>query len=231
MNCLEVRRKILVEPDCVIAALQTHLDGCAGCREFVRRQQQMEARLQIALDVPLPDGLAARSLLRQSLLRKRQQRRSRWQAMAAALVLLFAGLAGWQLRQPVDPLGVVVLAHINQELKHLHDQQSLNLNDINHLLQPWGMKLPALPAKVNYAGVCPVGRARAVHLVVDVQNQPVTLLLLPDLRITKPQRVGDSRFVGEIVPFGEGSIAIVGESAVLVKQLEHRMASLVPEYL
>jgi hypothetical protein len=231
MNCLEVRRKVLVEPDCRDPALRSHLNGCSGCREFVRQQQHREARLQRALEVPVPAGLAARTLLRQSLLRNQQQRRTRWQALAAGLVLLLAGLAGRHVLQPVEALDVVILAHINQELEHLHEQQSVNLDSLNHLLRPWGMELPALPARLSYAGVCPVGRARAVHLVVNIRNQPVTLLLLPEERISAPQRVRDARFVGEILPFGAGSIAIVGESEAVVKQVEHRLATLVPEYL
>jgi len=228
MNCLEVRRQTLIEPGVVTPALQTHLDGCAGCREFVRRQQQLEAGLQRALHVPIPAGLTARLRLRQSLLRRRQRRRFRWQALAAGLVLLLGGLAGRQILLLDDSLEVLVLAHINQELQHLQEQQSVSLKGLNQLLRPWGMKWPALPARVSYAGVCPVGRSRAVHVVLAIRGQPVTLLLLPDRRVSQPRSVGDGRFVGEIVPFGRGSIAIVGESPALVRQVEARLSALLP---
>lgn len=242
MNCLEVRRKILAQPTAVSPDLRNHLQQCRACHDFMQRQQSMEGQLRQALNVEIPAGLNARILLRQSLERSRQQRRIRWQALAAGLVLLVSGLLGQYFWPASQTLEQAVLEHIAAERHHLHEQNQVGLASVNQLLQAWGMSLPALPAKVNYAGACPLGRQRIVHLVVEVQQQPVTLIVMPEYRLRKTRRIASVQFNGEIRPFGTGSIAIVvaatpggdrstSRGEALVKRVEGRLAQLVPEYL
>jgi hypothetical protein len=50
------------------------------------------------------------------------------------------------------------------------------------------------------------------HFVVQGEQGPVTVLLLPNEKVNGPERVDEDGFVGTIVPLQiGGSIAVVGE--------------------
>ncbi len=84
MNCLDFRREKLADPRRLSAEALAHLNDCAACRGFAAEINENEARLAAALDVPAPEGLAERVILRS----KTQTRLSpRLWAMAANLLI------------------------------------------------------------------------------------------------------------------------------------------------
>ena len=83
MNCLDFRRVILVNPRQPDEAARAHALECAGCRDFLESQREMDAELFAALQVPPPDGLADRILVARGL---RPARRNRSWAIAATAV-------------------------------------------------------------------------------------------------------------------------------------------------
>jgi hypothetical protein len=94
MNCLEFRREKLADPRRLSARGGGAPDDCAACRGFAAEINENEARLAAVLDVPVPEGLAERIVLR----RKTGTRFSpRLGMLAASVVLTFAfGILQWK---------------------------------------------------------------------------------------------------------------------------------------
>ena len=65
-------------------------------------------------------------------------------------------------------------------------------------------------ALITYAQTCVINGRRVPHLVIQGEDGPVMVLLMPEERVESaiPLEDGDSR--GVILPVGDGSIAIVG---------------------
>jgi putative zinc finger protein len=73
-------------------ALETHLSGCPDCRGLAASESRFDDCLGAAMPrVPVPAGLKAR--IYQKLARRRRPKRWHW--VAAALLLLAAGLGGY----------------------------------------------------------------------------------------------------------------------------------------
>jgi len=190
------------------------------------------------VDVDVPDGLSSRILLRQRLtsphltsphLTSQQQhnrRRNGWLAFAASLILGLAVLLGVEHQIAEPSLEQAVLRHVNDELHHLKDNYDLDLAKLNRVLGDYGSKVESLSnRRINYAGACQMRRLRGAHLVIDGEQGPITVLLMPSEFVDAHKPIKDKRFQGVITPVENGSLAILGEDPKEVERLERNFVS------
>ena len=89
MNCLEVRRILATDPYNREQSLLDHVAACDECGSAMHSAQRFERLLRESVNVPVPENLASKVLLKQSFVQN--ERRSRWWkwplAMAATIVL------------------------------------------------------------------------------------------------------------------------------------------------
>jgi len=97
MNCLEFRRVLTADPAGQGPDVPRHRRECSACAAFAERMTQFEHTLGEAVKITVPDDLASRILLRQSMGvdRAERTRRARWLALAASP----AGRGGWRWRR------------------------------------------------------------------------------------------------------------------------------------
>ena len=70
MNCLSARRIISTDVRQKDATLAQHLNECASCSAFYERQLKFNNKLTQAVEVDVPEGLAARILVEHKLNQK-----------------------------------------------------------------------------------------------------------------------------------------------------------------
>lgn len=210
MNCLDFRRAIFTNPRQLDEAARTHSLECAGCRDFLEKQREMDAELFAALQVPPPDGLADRILVARGL----RPGRRRWVWAAAASVVLAAGLA-WIGRPWTrgDPLGREAIAHVLHEPQSLTATLAVPGDVLPAMLAEQGMKAASALGQVTYARLCPMDGRVARHVVVRTAEGPVTLLLMPESPPERRRAVTQGDGLAAItLPAVRGSIAIVAAS-------------------
>lgn len=116
MNCLECRQLILADPD--DTACTEHLSGCEQCTRFREEIVAMDHDVALAFKVPVPEGLAARVLLNQSLTHR--QKTTTWvryslAASFAAALVIAAGLLSQGNNEPQQiATGPVVETSVEQ---------------------------------------------------------------------------------------------------------------------
>jgi hypothetical protein len=227
MNCLEYRRRRSAEPASREARLLTHEQGCPACSAFAQRHREFEAPLESALQIEVPQGLASRILLAQSL-----AQRSRWRAWQrpvyalAASVLLVLGITA-RLWLAGPSLEQAVLAHVHDELQHLAEQRTVPVADINRVMADFDRRVHAGLGTVHYAGRCAIRRHPGAHLVVAGDKGPVTILFMPGEKVAGRVMLEDARFDGVLIPAGEASFAIVGERGEHLEAVERRFRAAV----
>jgi hypothetical protein len=59
--------------------------------------------------------------------------------------------------------------------------------------------------------------------VIQGENGPVTLILLPDEKIDAARRIDGESVSGVILPVGSGSIAIIGERDAPLDEIQQRV--------
>ena len=90
MNCLSARRIISTDVTDKSAAFVQHISSCESCKAFYERQLKFNSVLKKAIDIDVPDGLAARVLVEHKLNSKKESKQKfQWGAIAASMMLDF----------------------------------------------------------------------------------------------------------------------------------------------
>jgi len=224
MNCLAVCRLLGADPNSDNDAIKNHLLTCNPCAAYAEQQSKLTDSMEQAINIPVPEGLVSRILLQQGINQKKQQNfhLHRFYAIAASVLLTVAVIAGLLfINSPVD-LAKVALNHVKGELKHLHENNNVQLVKLNSLLQPFNMKLNSSLGEISYAGSCKIKNSVGVHIVVQTETGPVTILLMPGEHLKNRKLVDDVIYSGSIVPINNGSFAIIGEKKEFLSDLENR---------
>lgn len=180
-TCLDFRRDKLARPRELPAEADLHLADCPQCQAWARRADAIEARITDTLNVPVPDGLADRVLLR-----TRTHRRPPWPWMALAASLMVAlALSVLQYHerlgaQPGLSLAQAALEHAREEPIERELHRVSDLGQFPTVLANFGGKIEAPLAPVRYLHLCPIkGHGMGWHVVYATPHGDVTLLLVP----------------------------------------------------
>lgn len=231
MNCEEYREAITADPSESFADGASHADGCVECSRYRDEIRALDARIAAALaidvppmkmpDLPPVDGgrgdvveLPAGSSGRVST--------PAWLGIAAAVVL--AVFVGFRLLSPDGAeraLAEQVIAHMD------HEQASRRVTSVavpeQQLFAVIDSEVAAMDTSiglVSYARSCVVNGNTVPHLVLQGESGPVTLILLPDETIEEAIPLSGEHVHGVIVPVGRGSVAIIGERAGQLDEID-----------
>lgn len=217
MDCLEFRRRLLVDPRAADTQAQAHRAGCAACAEAAESALRFEARLERALAVAPPAGMVDRILAAprtdHARARRRGSRRTAWIALAVAASFVLAfGLLRWNAGRSVPD---VVVAHVTAA-----DEQEAWLRRgavapaaVDAAFADRGITLAAAPPRdVAYVATCTVGFWKSVHMVMPGNGQPVAAVFLP----ARHDRAADFRrdgMQGRVFPTGKGTMVLVAHGS------------------
>lgn len=225
MNCIEYRHALLVNPRSQNRNMQEHLHSCETCAQFTHEQMVLEARMQNVMQLDVPEGLASRILLRQSVEQKRTGR-MKWSYFAMAASIVFAGVLAVLLQAtPIfeQPIEQLALQHVYAEEKHLADRHNIPLAELNSILQVANVQLREHETTIHYAGKCDIRDDAGAHVVMAGEQGPVTLLFIPGEHVSSRQRLDDARFKVIVTPIEGGSLAIIGDKTEPLQRLEQQL--------
>ena len=136
-----------------------------------------------------------------------------WFAVAASVVLATSiSLKNSSMFRSYDSLAEEVLAHLD------HEPGAVRNVDVAVSDERLARAVPASLATyergtslITYAQPCVINGKDVPHLVIQGQNGPVTILLMPEENIAEATPVDGDNVKGVILPVGKGSIAIIGD--------------------
>ena len=208
MNCIEFRHLILTDPYSKDSAAEAHLASCDQCARFRQEILDMDSDIEKALAIPVPDGLANRILLNQSLKAGNDSNWFRYGMAAsflAALVLGASLLTNTDSTAYAEPM-LVHAAHKPHEF-YGSEHQPIGGKELAQLMASFN--LSASINNVVYAAVCPIDGERAVHLVIKDGEDQYTVMLLPEHSPGKRYNVSDDLWRGYISPHPAGALAVL----------------------
>lgn len=209
MNCLDYRRQLLAgtgETD----AMRVHRLQCAGCTAEWTEHGAFEGALREALRVQVPEGFGARMANAQAL------RRRRFLAVAAG-TLLAAGAGGyaWLARQ--DPLALACIDFVmKEEAKSIMMGAMPRAQAESALIGTLPLQHIERVGKVMHVGPCPFNGQTAYHVVMNVPQGKVTLLVMPSTQMSGKRRAAKEGMYASVVAMGSGSVGIIGGDAEVV---------------
>lgn len=177
---------------------------------------ELKMRRALEIDVPelvLPELPAIEADKVVALADRRRVSTPMWFAVAATVLLAafigirFSGYGG----VAYDSLADEVLAHVT------HEPWSLQVTDRPVSDERLHKVVPAKIAEmdhsaglITFANTCPINGHDVPHLVIQGELGPITILLMPDEKISEAVILNNTDSHGVILPVGDGSIAIVG---------------------
>lgn len=215
MECLEFRRLCGSDPHNEDPLFVAHAESCSRCAAYAREMRAFDNLLLQALEVEPPDASAIPVGI--STEEAAQPggafwRPVRWLGLAASLVLVAGLAAGIWVGTSSDTLARDIVEHIHHEPKSLVTTDvSVRSEDIYRVMNRAGYRLRDDVALVTYTRTCIFRGQKVPHLVIQGRQGPITVMLLPEIDVARTISVDEDGFVGTIVPFDEGSLAVIGE--------------------
>lgn len=234
MDCDEFRQAIGACPSDDTSEAVRHERECADCRTLREELATLDETLARAMAIPVPEIEMPELPDREARGRVVASRRRRvpvpaWFGLAAGFALAaYFGLLALSSNEPGGSLAEQVLAHMDHEQGSRivttvavpeRTLESVVSNDVARMGPGLGL--------VTYARSCVINGKVIPHLVVQGENGPITLLLLPDEHVDAPVPLEGDAVTGVILPVGEGSIAIVGERGQDVRSMGNRVVEAV----
>lgn len=207
-----------------------HLSGCAECQAFRAEMQSLNSRIAQALRIkaPVPNIPELPVIDRENVVAitpRKPLSKPAWFALAASVML--AAVIGFRLFGVGDSYGSLadeVLAHLD------HEPAALIVSDVAVSDRRLASVVPANVATVShdaglitYARSCIINGHTVPHLVIQGEQGPITLLLMPDEAVAESLLLDGENIHGVILPVGRGSIAIIGVREENLERVEKRV--------
>ena len=216
MNCNDIIEALAADPG--FEDESGHLRSCTSCQAVQTELLAFDEKLAAAMDISVPEltmpdlpaidtdnvvALAARPNLPKPA----------WFALAATVVLaVFVGIRMSTPKLDYGTLEDQVLAHVD------HEPHALRVSTTPVSDSRLARAVPGEVATMNhdaglitYAESCIINGKTVPHLVIQGERGPITILLMPQEKVSAARSLLGESIHGLILPVGDGSIAIIGD--------------------
>ena len=233
VTCLEVRRALGAEPRRRDAWILEHCSLCAQCAAFMQEALALDTRVERALNIEVPRDLEARIVFRAEFHSAERRRVYPWLAAAAAVLLAVAvGVGLWQYRRNSPTMiGKALVARVMSPTESAAlDPNRPAIRDASYVtgvLAHAGIGMRGSMDDISYARAYAFRGEMVAHLVVRGRDGPVTVFLLPHVRVRGPTHFSAQGCDGLILPSGTGSIAIIANNPTPMMPIAHKFMKMV----
>jgi len=228
-TCEDYREAIAAEPSFDGGA--GHLSTCASCRAFRDEMLTLDEQIGRALAIHVPEidmpELSDIDTANVTTLPRRRFGAPIWLAAAASVTL--AAFIGFQMfgnNVSNGTLAEQVIAHIDHE--PFSFRETVNPVPDQRLARVIPENVATLDHSVGlitYAQSCTINGREVPHLVLQGERGPITILLMPEEKISAAQSIVGESVNGVILPVGNGSIAIIGEKGESLERIEETITN------
>lgn len=228
MECLEFRRRLLIDPLCKEVDLLGHEEHCDECATFARDLRRKEIRLRALMRSIEPDpSLQAEIEEKTTAQPALATPPSHYGATMAMALLVATAIVWWVLRAGslggLDPAARMVLQHVEHEASHLTPGPAVSRNTLQYLFNRFGAQLSGELGEVYFAAECMMSKDTGIHLVLQGENGPVTMLMMPGENLSADVAIASTDWRGRVTPTPWGSVAVVGRAGEPTDQWTRRL--------
>ena len=190
--------------------------------QLAAEAEEFEKKLQSAVQIPVDtDALVS------GILESRDTPKKRfpvWMAMAASVVMV-AGLVStmWDGIVQPDTVEEYVAQHFNHDGRKMLAKADgpISAEEVASLMANWDLEAaPELMKRVTYIKKCFTINGMGAHMIVQTDNGPVTLIVMPNTEVTDRKLVSFDNMQAHLVALGGGSAAIIGRSDQAVSAID-----------
>ncbi|MCG9659853.1 DUF3379 domain-containing protein [Vibrio mediterranei] len=219
MDELEFRRRIMSDPKAKDAELLEAIQQSESNAKYMDDILSLDARIEQAMKVDVPDDLADRILFNQpesNVVKVKFGKRGL--SLAASIAFAFGLLVGqvnWG-NVVVSPaqasLSDTAMKHVHEEMGFIEPlDENVSKAQINAKLLPFAYQIgQSFPYHVYYLNHCGFGESNAMHMVFQGEKGKVTLFLT-GIASEQTKSFDKDGMAGMVEPIGDASFILVGE--------------------
>lgn len=231
MDDLEFRRKILSDPHYRDADINQSIATDSAKYQFAQDIDVLDQQIKNALNVTVPDDLADKLILRQTLNNHQQHKnKRRWHMALAASVAITFGVAlnFMMFSHSFKNLGDYAIAHTLHEADHFSNNETANVSlaSLNYKMSTFKGKFNNLIGEVIFADYCRFDGTKSLHLVFQGQSSPVNVFIIPkdnDMKFT--ENFARDQLHGLSEKFDHSEVIIVGDKNEPLNQWQEKIKS------
>ena len=217
MDDLQFRRTMYADPKNTDEAIIAAIESDPAKQKFAAELDKLDDKIAQALNVPVPDDLYNKLILRQTMASHQQQKRKgRIQLAIAASVAFAVGITfnTLQVSSPYSNLGDYAIAHVNHEAQYFsnNDNAQVTLASLNQKMASFKGSFASSFGKLISAEYCRFDGIQSLHLTFQGKSSPVTIFIVPangDLEFS--DFFSDDLLNGESLKFKDTNIIVVGD--------------------
>jgi len=217
MDDLQFRRTIYAAPKSQDEALLAALQADPAKKQFAQELNQLDDKIAQALNIPVPDDLSDKLILRQTLASHQvQKRKKRFHLALAASVAITAGLlVNFTLFSSAHSnLGDYALAHVYHEQGDFSnsDTARVDLTSLNKKMAAFNGSFTSSVGQLLSADYCRFDGMKSLHLVFQGKTSPVTVFVVPkNEQLSFSDSFSDSKLIGQSAAFDKANVIVVGD--------------------
>jgi len=184
-------------------------------QQAAEESEAFETRLERAVGLPTPANLLDDILEISSPVTPAVTARPKWHAMAlAASILIAVGAAGitWNMNRGWDSVDQYLVEHYGHDGDQLLNMSSsLPASNVQAIFSRFAMEAaPELAGIISVIKYCPTPDGKGIHMVLNTQEGPVTLIYMPETDVIDRQPLEFDGMQALLVGLEKGSAAIIG---------------------
>jgi hypothetical protein len=185
--------------------------------------EQFEEKLERALSMPVPENLTDDILALSQTPPDRRRSRIGWRFALAASVLVAVGAAGlsWKMNPAWDSVQEYIVDHYRHDgaamVARAGDSTPI---EVQAVLARFDVE--AAPAFADIVGMikyCPTPDGKGVHLVLNTEEGPVTVIYMPETAVSDKEMLAFDDVEAIMVELQSGSAAIIGAGKQRISNL------------
>jgi hypothetical protein len=229
MDDLQIRRSILADPKSRDEAILQALKRDPTTEQFAKEVEALDFEITRAINIPTPDDLANKLILRQTLASHQQQKsKKRIRLAMAASVAFVMGLSinFMMFSNSYKNLGDYAIAHVNHEAEHFSNNAlpSVTLASLNEKMAVFNGRFNSTFGSLIFADYCRFDGNKSLHLVFQGLASPVNMFILPnDKDIEFIANFANDKLQGRSLHFNHSNIIVVGDKKEPIEQWRERV--------
>jgi len=229
MDDLHIRRSILADPKARDEAMNEAIKSDPVKQKFVQDVEALDDKIAQAMNVPVPDDLYNKLILRQTLASHQQQKsKTRVRLAMAASVAFVLGLTVnfMMFSSTYKNLGDYAIAHVDHEASHFSnaDEANVTLASLNDKMASFKGSFNSTFGTLIFADYCRFDGSKSLHLVFQGESSPVNVFIVPnDEDIEFNAKFANDRLEGRSLNFNHSNVIVVGDKKEPLQQWQERI--------
>ena len=224
MDDLQFRRALYEDPKNLNEEIKAAMNADPKKQQFAKELGQFDDKIAQALKVDVPNDLAEKLILRQTLASHRQQKRKSRVHLALAASVAFAfglTLNFLQFSSAYTGVGEYALAHVYHEEGDFDNNQSarVTLASLNNKMETFDGNFVNMIGQLISADYCRFDGIKSLHLVFQGSESPVNVFIVPERdEVGFAQYFSDKKYNGVAEKIGKQNIIVVGDKNEPIEQ-------------